>query len=212
VNTITVAMLKNMILEAGKQIEENEGLLCDLDAAIGDGDHGISMTRGFRAVKAKIEPAEYAELGSLISDCGKVLMKDIGGTCGPLVASLFLKMVPHASGKTEIGLSEWSVMLEQGLIGLKALGKADVGDKTMIDSLEPAVRYVESSARQNHSLLETAAGAAESAMQGAKSTINLVAKKGRGRYQGDTSSGHQDAGATSMALLFKGFSDALHHA
>jgi dihydroxyacetone kinase-like protein len=208
-NIITVSTLKKMILEAGRQIEENEQHLCALDAAIGDGDHGISMTRGFRAVKAKIEHAEYADLGSLLSESGKVMMKDIGGTCGPLFATFFLKMVPIASGKTEIGLPEWASMLEQGLSGVKTLGRANVGDKTMIDALEPAVEFMKDCSRLNYTLQDAASGAAATAMEGARQTIALVARMGRGRYQGDGSSGHQDAGATSMALIFKGFYKAL---
>ncbi len=227
-NTITVTQLKKMILQAGKEIEENEGMLSELDAAIGDGDHGVSMTRGVRAVRVKIETADYADLSSFLTDCGKVLMKEIGGTCGPLFATFYLKMASCVPGKTEVGLSEWAAMLSLGLNGVKTLGKADVGDKTMIDALEPAVRFVEACAGEAGSLQDrdgslekpstnfaehsgslqaVLKGAADAAAEGAKQTINLVARKGRGRYQGDTSSGHQDAGATSIALIFKGFSD-----
>lgn len=207
-NTITVTQLKKMILQAGNKIEENEGMLCELDAAIGDGDHGVSMTRGVRAVRAKIETVDYADLSSLLTDCGRVLMKEIGGTCGPLFATFYLKMVSCVTGKTEVGLTEWAAMLSHGLNGVKTLGKADVGDKTMIDALEPAVRFVDACAKHNDSLQVVLQGAADAAAEGAKQTIDLVARKGRGRYQGDNSSGHQDAGATSVALIFKGFSDA----
>lgn len=207
-NIITVAMLKKMITQAGQLIEENEGLLSELDAAIGDGDHGVSMTRGVRAVRAKIETADYSDLSSLLTDCGRVLMKEIGGTCGPLFATFYLKMASCVPGKTEAGLSDWAAMLSHGLNGVKTLGKADVGDKTMIDALEPAVRFVEASARHNDNLQAVLKESAVAAVEGAKRTVDLVARKGRGRYQGDTSSGHQDAGATSVALMFKGFSEA----
>lgn len=206
-STITIAILKRMILQAGHKIKENESFLSELDAAIGDGDHGVSMTRGTSAVEAKIGSADYADLASLLTDCGKVLMKEIGGTCGPLFATLYLKMASSIPGKTEVGLADWAAMLGLGLSGVKTLGKADVGDKTMIDALEPAVRALEASASEGGSLKDALQAAADAASAGAIKTIKLVARKGRGRYQGDTSSGHQDAGATSISLIFQGFNE-----
>ncbi|RAP76575.1 dihydroxyacetone kinase subunit DhaL [Paenibacillus montanisoli] len=207
--TIDVFMLRKMIANAGRHITENQVLLSDLDAAIGDGDHGVSMARGFAAVRDRVLQSESADIGTLLIDTGRMLMKEIGGTCGPLFGTFFLKMAPHGRDRAEISLMDWSAMLTDGLHGVMLLGKADVGDKTMLDALEPAVRVVAESASQSGSFVAAMTGAAEAAVTGAEKTAELVARKGRGRYQGNASLGHQDAGATSVALMMTGFSEAL---
>jgi len=181
--------------------------LTDLDAAIGDADHGINMERGMRAVAGKLadlgEPDEASpgDLGALFKTVGMTLVSTVGGAAGPLYGTLFLQMGSAAGARAELALTDWATALEVGVRGVQTRGKAALEDKTMLDALLPASEALNAAAGGGVPLAEALRRSADAAEQGMKATIPLVARKGRASYLGERSAGHQDPGATSSWLL-----------
>ena len=203
--TINVTQMKEFFIECGESFKRNLEYLSELDSALGDGDHGVSMAKGFNGVKELVGSKEFDDIGSMWMEAGKLMMKDIGGTCGPLFATIFIKGGMAAKGLREIGAEQLSAMIKAGSEGVKALGKADVGDKTMVDALAPAAAALEASGAAD---ITGAAGLLyEAAEAGAIKTKDMKASKGRGRYQGEKSIGPQDAGAASVSIIFKALYD-----
>jgi dihydroxyacetone kinase-like protein len=170
--------------------------LTDLDAAIGDGDHGVNLRRGFDAAVAALATFEADTAGAVLTKTGTTLVSKVGGASGPLYGSLF-----RALGKTLSGdPSAFADGLRAGLDAIVRLGKAAPGDKTMVDALTPAVDAYAAAAASGFAAAASAASAAAAA--GAAATTPLQARKGRASYLGERSAGHQDPGATSTALIF----------
>jgi len=201
-DTITVSQMKDFFLCTKDIFEEKIEELSALDAAIGDGDHGVSMLKGYREVALAIKDKEYDDIGALWLDCAKILMKEIGGTCGPLFASLFMKGGMLARNKSEVDIKTLAEMFIAGNAGVKTMGKAGPGEKTMVDALEPAALTLDVCAKAEKPLGESVKLAAKAASDSAIATADMLAVKGRARYQGERSLGHQDAGATSVAYIF----------
>jgi dihydroxyacetone kinase-like protein len=202
-------------------VAANREYLTDLDAAIGDADHGINMDRGMQAVLGKLDGlgeaggagesggAAAGDVGALLKTVGMALVSTVGGAAGPLYGTLFLDMGKAAGGAAELTVTVWAAVLEAGVKGVQARGKAELGDKTMIDALMPAAEALRGAASSGLSLADALQGAAEAAEQGMKATIPLVARKGRASYLGERSAGHQDPGATSSWLLMHAAAEAL---
>ncbi|MGH2737417.1 MAG: dihydroxyacetone kinase subunit DhaL, partial [Actinomycetota bacterium] len=172
-------------------------------------DHGINMDRGMRAALAKLDGVSGNDVGNLLKTVGMTLVSTVGGAGGPLYGTLFLQMGTAASGKEELGPEDWAAALEAAITGVQARGKAEPGDKTMVDALMPgrdALRAALAEGTPLDQALRRSAGAAE---EGMKATIPLVARKGRASYLGERSAGHQDPGATSSYLLLKTAADTL---
>ena len=175
------------------EVAEHEAELTDLDRAIGDADHGANLARGMAAVAA-LDAGGYAEAGDYLKKVGMTLVSTVGGASGPLYGTFLLRF----AGALGAG---HSAALRAGLDGVLARGKASVGDKTLVDALAPAVSSFESALTDGAGEDVAWAVAAEAAASGCEATIPLVARKGRASYLGERSAGHQDPGATSMALL-----------
>ncbi|ADO69897.1 dihydroxyacetone kinase subunit DhaL [Stigmatella aurantiaca] len=184
-------------------IAEHEQALTQLDMAIGDGDHGANMQRGFQAVLSRLGSVAEGDLGALFKLVGMTLLSTVGGTSGPLYGTLFLQMALKTQGKHELAPEELEAALRAGLEGIIARGKAAPGDKTMIDALKPAQEALRQALNQKSSLAEALRRAEEAARTGRDATIALVARKGRASYLGERSAGHQDPGATSAHLLME---------
>ena len=184
-------------------IAENKEYLTELDSAIGDADHGINMNRGMQAVLAKLEGDGQADAGALLKTVGMTLVSTVGGASGPLYGTLFLQMGTSATGKSDLSGDDWAAALAAGVVGVQRRGKAELGDKTMIDALVPAVEAVRSALADGSTLDEALRRSAEAAQQGMTATIPLVARKGRASYLGERSANHQDPGATSSWLLLR---------
>jgi dihydroxyacetone kinase-like protein len=195
----TLDQARLWIAGAGDLVEREIGRLTELDTAIGDGDHGINMVRGFNAVRRKLEVTVTEDLGSLFRLVGITLISTVGGASGPLYGGFFLEMAKLTGGKACLGKDEVRAALTAGLTDVKRRGKAGVGDKTMVDSLSPAVAAI-ASAKELAAAFRAAADAAKT---GAEGTTPLEARKGRASYLGQRSIGHQDPGATSIWLLFE---------
>jgi dihydroxyacetone kinase-like protein len=182
--------------------------LTELDSAIGDADHGINMDRGFQAVVAKLPTLPQDDVGALLKGVGMTLMSTVGGASGPLYGSFFLQLGNATAGKSDIDVAEFAAAMDNGIARVQGLGKAEAGDKTMLDALFPAQAALHESADAGASPSAALGAAAAAAEEGMRSTIPLVARKGRASYLGDRSAGHQDPGATSTTLLLKAAADA----
>ena len=186
------------------EISANKEQLTQLDAAVGDGDHGINMDRGMSAVLAKLDAAtEEKDIGALLKTVGMTLVSTVGGAGGPLYGTLFLHMGTAVSGKDQLDPDDWAAALEAGIAGVQARGKAEPGDKTMIDALIPGRDALKSALAEGASFEDALRQSADAAGQGMRDTIPLVARKGRASYLGERSAGHQDPGATSSHLLLE---------
>jgi|ERR1700730_2713996 dihydroxyacetone kinase-like protein len=200
---VTSAQILAWLQRYAEEIAKQKDLLTQLDAAIGDADHGANMHRGFQNVITKTAPMGDQDIGAILKTAAMTLISTVGGASGPLYGTLFLQASMAAGPKKEITPEEFSVMLEKGLAGVVQRGKAAVGDKTMIDVLEPAVDALKGALKAGEPLGEALSKASKAAHQGVESTIPLVARKGRASYLGERSAGHQDPGATSTWLLFQ---------
>lgn len=190
-------------------VETHKERLTQLDSAIGDGDHGINMARGMRTARAKIEGLDDPDIGKLLKTVGMALVSSVGGAGGPLYGTLFMQMGSKLSGAEELSLENWTEALEAGVNGVRARGKAEVGDKTMLDALAPAVDALKTAMNEGASLPDALKRSAAAAEGGVGATIPLVARKGRASYLGERSAGHQDPGATSSHLLLQSAASAL---
>jgi len=188
-------------------LHENRDYLTQLDSAIGDADHGINMDRGFKAVNEKLPGMTSMDIGSMLKTVGTTLVSTVGGASGPLYGTAFLRAGMVTSGKHELYEADVIGMLEAALEGIKARGKAQPGEKTMLDALIPALEAAKASQDEGlHIMLRGIVNAAETGM---KATIPLIAKKGRASYLGERSIGHQDPGATSSWLILKTLAETM---
>jgi phosphoenolpyruvate---glycerone phosphotransferase subunit DhaL len=186
---------------------EQKDYLTELDSAIGDADHGINMNRGMQAVLGKLDGQPSGDVGALFKTAGMTLVSTVGGAAGPLYGTLFLQLGVATAGKAEISEEEWSAALAAAVTGVQARGKAEPGDKTMVDALIPARDAFAAAAGDGASLQDALRRAAAAAEEGMKATIPWVARKGRASYLGERSAGHQDPGATSSYYLMKTAAD-----
>jgi phosphoenolpyruvate---glycerone phosphotransferase subunit DhaL len=182
-------------------VEENKQYLTELDAAIGDADHGINMDRGFKKVVTQLPSVADKDIGSILKTVSMTLISSIGGASGPLYGTLFLRASASVTDKQELTTGDMLEMLQAGLDGVLSRGKAQLGDKTMIDALSPAVEAFRQAVGEGKDMREAMEKAVEAGEQGMKDTIPMLAKKGRASYLGERSMGHQDPGATSCYLM-----------
>jgi dihydroxyacetone kinase-like protein len=189
-------------------LAENREYLTQLDAAIGDADHGANMDRGFRAVMTKMPDISDKDIGTIFKTVGMTLLSTVGGAGGPLYGTFFLQAGMKAAGKMELNLEDWVTALDAAVSGVIMRGKAELGDKTMVDALTPAVNALKQASEQNESIEQALAESAEAARHGMEATTPLVARKGRASYLGERSAGHQDPGATSSYLILKAAKDS----
>jgi phosphoenolpyruvate---glycerone phosphotransferase subunit DhaL len=197
----------NWVKAVATTIGENSAYLTDLDRAIGDADHGANMDRGFKAVMNKIPEISDKDIGTICKTVGMTLISTVGGAGGPLYGTFFLQAGMKTAGKMELNLADWTEALEAALSGVIMRGKAELGDKTMVDALTPAVAALKQSISDNQPINKALELSAEAARQGMEGTIPLVARKGRASYLGERSAGHQDPGATSSYLILKTAAD-----
>ncbi len=198
-NEITVQRLQAMMLAISERISAQAESLNRLDSALGDGDHGTGISTAFAFAVQSIDTLEEPSLGDVWLTAARALMNRMGGASGALFGTFFLKGVGIAKGKDSLNKADMDSILQAGLAGVKGRGKAEVGDKTMVDALEPAVEAF--CAGETYSVAWQKAAAA--AWQGAESTVNMLARHGRAKFIGERAVGHQDAGATTIALIFE---------
>jgi phosphoenolpyruvate---glycerone phosphotransferase subunit DhaL len=198
-----------MLMGAVEIIRENHAMLSSLDAETGDGDHGVTMLRAMNKVGDVITTYPTQDLKSLTYDIGWALLGIDGGSTGPLFGSLFMGMSEALEGKTNIDAETLAKMFESGLTAIQLQTKAQVGDKTMIDALVPAINAMRTAADSHKDIMMVLQAAVKAAEDGALATKNMQARFGRAKHQGERTIGHQDPGATSTSLIFRGMLNGL---
>ena len=188
-------------------LHENAQYLTQLDSPIGDADHGTNMDRGFVAVRNKFPTMESMDIATQFKTVGSTLVSTVGGSSGPLYGTAFLRAGGAVTGKEDLTAADVVAFLEAFTGGVVARGKAQTGEKTMVDALTPAVTAAKEALAQGASLAEVTTQAAAAAEEGAKATIPMLATKGRASYLGERSIGHQDPGATSSTLMLKALAE-----
>ena len=205
--SVNTDKVRSIIGDIAAVIIEKKQYLSDLDQAIGDGDHGFNMARGFEAAMQKLKEAPGADIGEVLKTVAMALISNVGGASGPLYGTLFLKASGVAKGLSEIDLPGFIPVLKEGILGVQARGKAEPGEKTMIDVLIPVLESLEKdSGLPAKEAFANAEKVAEECMQ---KTKDIIAKKGRASYLGERSIGHIDPGATSSYLMISTISKAL---
>ncbi|MEF2877752.1 MAG: dihydroxyacetone kinase subunit DhaL [Blautia sp.] len=197
-----------IVLGMVKAIQENKDLLGEIDGLIGDGDHGMNMNKGFTLYEKR-----YGNQTMSFSQCllslGGILLEEIGGSMGPIYGTVFMEMGEAAEDKDVIGLGEFAEICQQGYIGLKDIIEAEPGDKTLIDTLYPAVQALKEAVRQEKTLEEGLKSMQEKAEQGKESTRDLQARYGRSSRLGKRSCGVLDAGAVSCNVLLQAMAEGI---
>lgn len=209
---ITSADLDAWLRRSAAELSAHADELTALDSAIGDADHGTNMARGFKAVLDKLDAAPAGDaptVQALLKSVGMTLISKVGGASGSLYGTLFLDMGKAAPASTSISGADFAAVVAAGVAGVVGRGHAVVGDKTMIDALEPAVAALTDAAASGASAAEAAQAAADAVTIGRDSTVPLVARKGRASYLGERSAGHLDPGAASSAILVQALADTL---
>lgn len=199
---------RDVVLSLISAINENKAWLSEIDGAIGDGDHGVNMAKGFNMAKEKVDDAGET-LSEQLKSLGMTLVSNIGGAMGPIYGTFFMRMAKPIEGKYEIDENDFKSMLESALEGVKKRGQAEVGDKTLVDTLEPATKAFAESVEKGLSFKEALDKMVETAKKGMESTKDLVAKKGRSSRLGDRSKGTIDAGAASCYIILKTLAESI---
>src|SRR5690625_1980549 len=196
--------VKEMFIYVGEQIIKNKPLLTKVDSAIGDGDHGIGMSVGFTEAKANLEKQEFETINDVFKTIGMSMISSMGGASGVIFGTLFVGGIKNLEKADTLDVALMASIFEKSLQAIKDRGKANLGDKTMIDALEPAVEGLkECAANDEEDILASLKVAEQKANEGVEKSKEYVAKFGRAKSLGDRAIGHQDAGATSIWIIFR---------
>jgi dihydroxyacetone kinase-like protein len=201
----TLAVIKEM----AAAMEEHRRDLTRLDSEIGDGDHGNNMHRGFQAALERLEATNPQSPADALKAVSTALISKVGGAAGPLYGTAFLRASTALSGKEDLSPEDVAEAIGAALSGVKQRGKAEEGDKTMVDALAPAAEAAKEAASAGSGAGEVFRAAAEAAGEGAEATVELTAKRGRASYLGERAAGHMDPGARSSYLLLDAAARAL---
>ena len=200
---------KEIVQAVSEKIEAEKDLLTELDSAIGDGDHGINMARGAKAVMEKLPSLIEKDTGTLLKGIGMAIVSSVGGASGPLYGTAFMKAGDALKGKEEPSAEDFLAAFSAAIAGIKMRGKSTTGEKTMLDALCPAERAMREAVEAKKTLKEALEAAAVAAEKGAERTKDLVATKGRASYLGERSLGHRDPGAVSSSFMLRAMADAM---
>jgi phosphoenolpyruvate---glycerone phosphotransferase subunit DhaL len=200
---VTVTQCMAWIRGFADLVAKQKDLLTELDAAIGDADHGINMDRGMRAVCDKLEQTAPGEVDQLFKLVGMTLVSNVGGASGPLYGTFFLRLAAACGPRQQLSLDEYAKAWRAGVEGLVGRGRPELGDKTMFDSLHPGLAALDAAVAAGEPAHRAFRAAWTAAEEGRDATVPMVARKGRASYLGERSAGHQDPGATSASLLFE---------
>jgi len=205
---VSYEQLLNWLRLIDEGLMEQRGYLTELDAAVGDGDHGTNLARGGAASSAKVDAEQPEYVDDLFKLVGMTLVSSVGGASGPLYGTFFLRFATSAGHRQELSAEQFADALDAGVGGVVERGQAELGDKTMYDAMEPAVRAFRAGIRSGD-LASAARAAADAAAEARDASAGLVARKGRASYLGDRSVGHVDPGAASTTLMFEALAEAL---
>jgi len=200
--TLSTEQIVKIIDKMADIIIKNEVYFCELDSVAGDGDFGMSIAKGFKQLKLEWEDISKENIGAFLKDSGMIITEHCGGASGPIWGSAFLAAGRSSKGKTEVTLSEFADLMEAAVAGIQKRGKAQLGDKTLLDALIPTTVALREGATNNAEILDTMILGAKAAVDGAELTKSMVAKKGRASYVGERSLDHPDAGAMALGIIF----------
>lgn len=198
---VNSAKLIEMLKTISAKIEEEKLFLTELDNVIGDGDHGINMARGFSKVEEKLPTLEGKDCGTILKTVGMTLVSTVGGASGPLYGTAFMKAGAAVAGKEEIGMDDFFKMMDDAVAGIMQRGKSTTGEKTMLDSICPALEAMKEEYGASTDAKAALAAGVKAAEEGIEFTKTIAATKGRACYVGERSIGHQDPGATSFTMM-----------
>ena len=199
---------KAVLLAMVKAIQENKEYLGKVDGLIGDGDHGMNMNKGFTLFEKRFQDKEFT-FSEGLDELGTILFSEIGGSMGPIYGTILMDMGEAVQDKKEIGVEDFRDMLEAGLKGLQEIVEAQVGDKTLVDTLSPAIDGVSDALEKNMDLKEALQAMKQAAEEGRDSTKDMIARYGRSSRLGERSRGVLDAGATSCSIILGAMADAM---
>jgi dihydroxyacetone kinase-like protein len=195
--------------KSAERLQTSKGYLTQLDAAIGDADHGVNMVRGFSKVTEKLPTIRDSDIGTILKTTGMTLISSVGGASGPLYGTFFMRAATAGDGKETLDTIELCAMFKAGVDGIVQRGRPSLGDKTMFDAWAPALDAMHTALARDRDTLTIVKAGAAAIDRGMKGTIALQARKGRASYLGERSIGHQDPGATSSCLIFEALLDVL---
>ncbi len=201
-----------IIAAIAKKIEAEKDFLTQLDNEIGDGDHGINLSRGFKSVEEKLPTFADKDIGAILKGVGTQLVSTVGGASGPLYGTAFMKAGNVCKGKFELTAAEFAAALEAAVNGIKMRGKAVEGEKTMLDALCPAYKALKDGIDGGKNLVDALADGVDAAAAGVEYTKTIIATKGRASYLKERSLGHQDPGATSSLYMLQTALEVLREA
>jgi dihydroxyacetone kinase-like protein len=190
-------------------LNQNKEYLTQLDSAIGDADHGTNMDRGFKKVAEKLPTVADKDIGNILKTVGMTLISSVGGASGPLYGTFYMRSGMAAAAREELTAEDLAELLQAGVDGVIQRGRAQIGDKTMVDALTPAMETLQSAVANGKGTIDALREAVAAAEQGMKDTTPLQARKGRASYLGERSIGHQDPGATSSYLILNALLETL---
>lgn len=207
---LTVKDFKKIFVELEKVAKNKKEILIDLDSAMGDGDLGITMDIAFTAAKKEAESYEGEDIGELLKKCGFTMANKAAATMGTLTATGFIKAGAEAAGKNVVDYDKIVIMFQKAIMGIKERGKAEVGDKTLLDVLVPAYEALKEAKEKGADLKMGMAEAIKAAETGLEETKNMVSEFGRAHYYGEKSRGKKDPGAAAAYFLLEGFNEYLN--
>jgi dihydroxyacetone kinase-like protein len=207
-NTIDNSKMMAIVSHMADIIIENEVPFCELDAAAGDGDFGMSVAKGFRQLKKEWDDMEKTDIGTFLKSCSMVITEHCGGASGPIWGSAFRSAGKSADGKKELTLAEFAAMMQEAVAGIQKRGGAKLGDKTLLDALIPTTESLVASAKAGLAFKEAFVAGAKAAADGAEKTRTYSASKGRASYVGDRSLNYPDAGAMALGIIFTKIAEA----
>ncbi|WP_303820136.1 dihydroxyacetone kinase subunit DhaL [Actinobacillus minor] len=206
--SITKSQVLQWLENCSQIMSEQRDYLTQLDTAIGDGDHGLNMQRGFSKAMEKVATVTDKDIGTILKTVGMTLLSQVGGASGPLYGTLFIKGSQYAIGKENLSPEDLVAILKNGVDGIIARGRAEIGDKTMCDVWLPVLAELEIS-DQSQTITQLLESVVKKAEDSLATTIPMIAKKGRASYLGERSVGHQDPGATSTTYILRALYDAV---
>lgn len=200
---MTANQVRDMMIHVANTVIDAKELLCQADRNIGDGDHGVGMAGGFEAVRQELESTEYTDVYQVLATVGRTMIKTMGGASGIIFGLLFYAGSKNMPPKSEITVAELSDIFEKALTEIQAKGQAQVGDKTVVDALDPMVKSFQESRLKNLTFKETLARAYAAAEDGKERSKNFIAKFGKAKALGERALGFPDAGAVSLTIITK---------
>lgn len=206
---VTKRQVVRWLEHTAEVLDQNKEYLTQLDSAIGDADHGINMSRGFKKVVDKLPGVAETDIGNILKTTGMALVSNVGGASGPLYGTFFMRSGAALAAREELSPGDLLTLFHSGVEGILQRGRPQLGDKTMFDAWSPALEAMREALADGGEALAVLRSGVAAAEQGMKDTIPLIARKGRASYLGERSRGHQDPGATSSYLLLRSLLETL---